>query len=97
MALRNILLMIQLLGYRVHIVRIDNNSVILGKNFQAVCTDFKIVVQRSVSYRYHQLGRMERQYTKIYDIVVAILDDSMLDSKFWGNAFLVVVYVRVLV
>ncbi len=51
---------IRLFGYRVHVIRIDNDSVIMGSDFQSMCHEFDIVVQRSVPYRHPQLGRMER-------------------------------------
>jgi hypothetical protein len=37
---------------------------------------------------------MERQWRTLSDTIVAILDESMLDTKLWGSAFLTAVYVR---
>jgi hypothetical protein len=58
---RSFLNKIQLLRYKVRVLRIDNDSVFLGSDFRSVCQEFDIVVQRSAPYRHHQLGRMERQ------------------------------------
>ena len=37
---------------------------------------------------------MERHWRTLSDTIVAMLDDFMLDIKFWGYAFLTAVYVR---
>ena len=66
----------------------------MGADLQVVGQEFDIVVQRSEPYRHHQLGRMKQQWKTLYDTTVAMLDDSMLDKKFWGHAFLTAVYVR---
>ena len=57
---RSFLCKIQLYSYKVHIIRIDNDSIFLGADFQAICREFDIVAQRSAPYRHHQLKRMER-------------------------------------
>ena len=63
-------------------------------DFQAACRELDIVVQRSIPYKNHQLGRMEREWRTLSDTTTAMLDDSMLGNQFWGNAFLTAVYVR---
>ena len=78
----------------VHIIRIDNDFIFLGADFQVVCQEFDIVVQRLVPYMHNQLGRMKRQWRTLSDATVAMLDNSMLGKKFWGNAFLIAVYFR---
>jgi hypothetical protein len=37
---------------------------------------------------------MNRQWRTLYDTTVALLDDAMVDKKFWEHAFLPLVYVR---
>jgi hypothetical protein len=91
---RSFLSKIQLSGYKVHIIRIDNDSVFLGADFQVVCREFDIVVHQSVPYRHHQLGKMERRWRTLSDTTVVMLHDSMLGNQFRGNAFLTAVYVR---
>ena len=91
---RSFLNKIQLLGYNVRVLRIDNDYVFLGSDFQSVCQEFNIVVQRSAPYRHHQLGRMERQWRTLSDTTIALMDDSQLDKRFWGHAFLTAVYTR---
>ena len=78
----------------VHIIRIDNDFVFLGTDFQAFCQEFDIVVPISVSYRHYQLCRMERQRRTLSDTTLALLHESMIDKKFWRNAFLTALYVR---
>ena len=85
---RNFLRKIRLFGYKVHIIRIDNYFAFLGADFQVVCQEFDIVIQTSVPYMHHQLGRMEREWRTLSDIAVTMLDDSTLDKQFWGSAFL---------
>ena len=88
------LLQIRTLGYTVHVVRIDNDSVFLGSSFRAVCDDFAIDVQRTAPHRHHQLARIERHWRTISDSITALLDDAGLAKSFWGYAFLTVAYVR---
>ncbi len=91
---RSFLNKIQLLGYKVRVLRIDNDSEFLGFDFQSVCQEFNIVIQRSAPYRHHQLGRMERQWSTMSDTTIASMDDSQLDKRVWGHAFLTSVYPR---
>ena len=85
---------IQNLGFTVSVRKIYNDSVLLGSEFQAVCDEFFITIQRTAPYRHHQLARIERQWRTIADAVTALLNDSGLAKRFWGYAFLTVVYVR---
>ena len=55
---RSFLRKIRLLGYKVYVIRIDNDFVFQGADFKDVCQEFDIFVQRSVPFRHHQLGRM---------------------------------------
>jgi hypothetical protein len=91
---RSFLRKIRLFDYRVHVIRINNDSIFLGADFQAVCQEFDIVAQRSVPYRHHQLGRMEREWRTLSDTTMSMLDDSMLGKTLWENAFLTAIYVR---
>ena len=47
-AWRRMLLRIRTLGYTVHVLRIDNDSVLLSAEFRAVCDEFNVDVQRTV-------------------------------------------------
>ncbi len=91
---RSFLNKIQLLGYKVRVIRIDNDSVFLAYDFQSVCQEFNIVLRRSTPYRHHQLGRMERQWRTLSDTTIALMDDSQLDKRSWGHAFRTAVYTR---
>ena len=93
-AWRRMLLRIRTLGYTVHVVRIDNDSVFLGAAFRAVCDEFNVDVQRIVPYRHHQLARIERHWRTISDAVTSLLADAALAKSFWGYAFLTVAYIR---
>ena len=93
-AWKRMLLRIRTLGFSVHVLRIDNDSVLLGAEFRAVCDDFGVDIQRSAPYRHHQLARIERHWRTISDAVTALLADADLAKGFWGYAFLTVAYVR---
>ena len=88
------LLRIRTLGVTVHVLRIDNGSVFLGAEFRAVCDEFGVDIQRTASYRHHQLARIERHWRTISDAVTALLADADLAKGFWGYAFLSVAYAR---
>ena len=93
-AWKRMLLRIRTLGFTVHVLRIDNDSVFLGAEFRAVCDDFGVDIQRTAPYRHHQLARIERHWRTISDAVTALLADADLAKGFWGYAFLTVAYVR---
>ena len=93
-AWKRMLLQIRTLGFTVHVVRIDNDSVFLGAAFRAVCDDFGVDVQRTAPYRHHQLARIERHWRTISEAVTALLTDAGLAKSFWGLGFLTVAYVR---
>ena len=44
------LLRIRTLGFTVHVLRIDNDSVFLGAEFRAVCDEFGVDIQRNHWY-----------------------------------------------
>ena len=92
-AWKRMLLRIRTLGFTVHVLRIDNDSVFLGAEFRAVCDDFGVDIQRTAPYRHHLLARIERHWRTISDAVTALLADADLAKGFWGYAFLTVAYV----
>ena len=86
-AWKRMLLRIRTLGFSVHVLRIDNDSVFLGAEFRAVCDDFGVDIQRTAPYRHHQLARIERHWRAISDAVTALLADADLAKGFWGICF----------
>ena len=91
---KRLLLKIRSLGYSVvTLLRVDNDSVLLSKDFMVVCDDFSVVLQRTAPYRHHQLARIECQWRTIAEVVVALLNDYGLATRCWGYAFLAKVYV----
>ncbi len=82
------------LGYTVSRLRIDNDFVFLSKEFTAVCEAENIVVERTVPYAHWQLGRIERQWRTLADGAKTLLLLADLPNRFWGHAFLTMVYIR---
>jgi len=75
-------------------LRIDNDSVFLCSEFTALCESAGISVERTVPYAYWQLGRIERQWRTLTDIAKALLLYASLPDRFWGQAFLTMIYIR---
>jgi hypothetical protein len=82
------------LGHSISRVRIDNDSVFLSKEFSSVCLAEGIAVERTVPYAHWQLGRIERQWGTLADGAKTLLLMANLPSRFWGHAFLTMVYIR---
>jgi hypothetical protein len=81
-------------AYTICRVRIDNDSVFLCKEFTDLCSTETIAVERTVPYSHWQLGRIERQWRTIADGAKTLLLVASLPNRFWGNAFLTMVYIR---
>ena len=82
------------LGHTVSRLRIDNDSVFLSKDFTKVCEAESIAVERTVPYAHWQLGRIERQWRTLADGAKILLLLADLPNRFWGHAFLAMVYIR---
>ena len=93
-AWRRMLLRIRAMGYEVVTARVDNDSVLLGASFLAVCDEFGVSLDRTAPYRHHQLARIERHWRTMSETVTALLQDSGLAARFWGFAFLTAAYVK---
>ena len=91
---RRILLRIRALGYAVVSLRVDNDSVLLGRSFMAVCDEFGVSVERTAPYRHHQLARIERHWRTMGEAVTALLQDSGLPLCFRGFAFITAAFVK---
>jgi hypothetical protein len=82
------------LGYSINRVRIDNDTVFLSKDFTTVCVEACITVERTMPYAHWQLGRIERQWQTQADGAKTLLLMADLPNRFWGHAFLAMVYIR---
>jgi hypothetical protein len=90
----DILASIASFGYKPTRVRIDNDSVLLSSSFTAICRSSNITVERTVPYAHWQLARIERQWRTLADGAKALLLSASLPDRFWGFAFLTMIYVR---
>jgi len=59
-----------------------------------VCQDEQIVVERTVPYAHWQLARIERQWRPLSEGAKTLLVTADLPDKFYGLAFLTMVYIR---
>ena len=82
------------LGYTVSRLRIYNDSVFLSKEFTTICAADNIAVERTVPYAHWQLGRIERQWRTLADGAKTLLIMADLPNRFWGHAFLAMIYIR---
>jgi hypothetical protein len=85
---------VKTMGYTISRVRIDNANVFLCKDFTDLCAAETIAVERIVPYSHWQLGRIERQWRTIADGAITLLLVANLPNRFWGNAFLIMIYIR---
>lgn len=81
-------------GFRVRRVRVDNDSVLLGRPFRAICEAQGIVIERSAPYAHWQLGRIERQWGTLGDMARSMLYAAGLSDAYWGLAMKCAVYIR---
>jgi hypothetical protein len=86
--------MIKALNFSIKRVRIDDDSVFLRVNFTQLCQDEKIIVERTVPYTHWQLARIERQWRTLAEGAKTLLGAADLPDKFWGHAFMAMVYIR---
>ena len=59
-----------------------------------VCQDEEIIVERTVPYAHWQLARIERQWRTLSEGANTLLVTTDLLDKFWGHAFMVMMYIR---
>jgi hypothetical protein len=82
------------LGHNISRVRIDNNTVLLCKDFTLVCESEGIGVGRTIHYSPWQLGMIERQWRTLVDGAKIILLIAELPERLWGHAFLAMVCIK---
>ena len=92
--LETFLCKVRSLGFSVKILRIDNDSVLLGNNFRTVCLKWGITVQRTAPYSHWQLARIERQWRTLGEMAKCMVSYAQLPVPFWGYAFLAAVRIR---
>jgi hypothetical protein len=82
------------LGHMISRMRIDNDLVLLSKEFTLVCESEEISSERDVPYFHWQLGMIERQWRTLTDRAKTLLPVAKLPDKFWGHTFLAMIYIR---
>jgi len=75
-------------GYKISRLRIDNDTVLLPKEFTLVCETEGIAMERVVPYSHGQLSKIERQWRTLVDRAKTLLLVAKLPDRFWGHAFL---------
>jgi hypothetical protein len=93
-ALQEILSSIASFGHHPRRLRIDNDTVLLSSTFTALCRSSNITIERTVPYAHWQLARIERQWRTLADGAKSLLLAAHLHDRFWGHAFLAMIYVR---
>ena len=81
-------------GCKISRLRIDNDTVLLSKEFTLVRENEGIAIERTVLYSHWQPGRIERQWRTLADGAKTLLLVAKLPGMFWGHAFLNMVYIR---
>ena len=82
------------MGHSISRLMINNDSVFLCSEFTALCESEGIYVERTVPYAHWQLGRIERQWRTLSDGAKALLLYASLPDRFWGQAFLTMIYIK---
>ena len=81
------------LGRKAKVVRCDGGKEYTGKKFDQWRSEKGIVVQTTTRYTPEQNGVAERYNRTLGERVTAVLADSNLPRKWWGEAALTVTYV----
>ncbi len=89
-----IIVTIESLNFTIKRGRIDNKSVSLCAQFMQVCQDKQIIVERKVPYSLWQLARFEMHWKTLSEGAKTLLVTADLPDKFWGHAFMTMVYIR---
>ena len=91
---RRFLATVRALGHKIEHVRLDNDSVFMGRDFMAVLDDHGVSHDFSAPYSHWQHGRMERQWGTLVPAAKSMLHTAGLDRSFWSLAMNAAVYVR---
>lgn len=79
---------------KIKILRSDNGTEYFNHNFLQFCSQSGIIQQSSNRYTPQQNGVAERNNRTIMDRVRAMLIDSKLDARYWGEAVLCSTYLK---
>jgi hypothetical protein len=93
-AFRRILATVRALDHKIKHVRLDNDSVLMGREFTAVLDDHGVSHDFFAPYSHWQHGRMERQWGTLVPAAKSMLHTAGLDHSFWSLAMNVAVYIR---
>ena len=91
---KRFLIQIRDMGYKVHRVRVDNDSVLLSVEFTSLLDEFGIALQRTAPYAHWQHGRIERQWGTLVPMALAMIHGAGLDRCFWALAMHAATYIR---
>ncbi|KAL0399261.1 UNVERIFIED_CONTAM: Retrovirus-related Pol polyprotein from transposon RE1 [Sesamum radiatum] len=76
----------------VKVVRTDNGTEFVNSQCRTLFTSFGILHQTSCSYTPQQNGVVERKHKKLLEVARALLFQSNLPKKFWGESVLTATY-----
>ena len=66
----------------------------VSKDLTTICVTEGIAIERTVPYAHWHLVRIERQWQTLADGAKILLLMADLPNRFWGHAFLAMVYIR---
>ncbi len=66
----------------------------MSAEFTTICQSKSIAVERIVPYSHWQLVKIERQWITLAEGAKTILLHAELPDRFWGHAFMDMVYIR---
>jgi transposase InsO family protein len=79
---RRFLATVRALGHKMEHVRLDNDSVFMGREFMTVLDDHGVPHDFSAPYSLRQHGRMERQWGTLVLAAKSMLHTAGLDRSF---------------
>lgn len=71
---------------KIKILRTDNGTEYINKNFEAFCAKYGIIHQKSAPYSPQQNGVAERYNRTIVEKIRCLLFDAKLSKQFWSEA-----------
>ncbi|KAL2244201.1 UNVERIFIED_CONTAM: Retrovirus-related Pol polyprotein from transposon RE1 [Sesamum indicum] len=80
-------------GAKIKVFRSDNGSEFLNIHCQTLCQKLGIIHQTSCVYTTQQNGRIERKHRQMLNIARALMFQSALPLRFWGESVLAATYI----
>ena len=91
---RRMLAVVNSFRYKVRRVRLDNDSVLMGSEFQALLDEHSILPELTAPYSHWQHGRVERQWGTLIPMAESMMHQAGLGPEYWALAVAAAVYIR---